>query len=307
MTLREVLVLVVVALALFVLHWVLQKKTSPSAVPTTHAPFDPLSPSGLPLGVTAVLARAPLLGVGHVINEFYSSFSMSTDPSQPGPGLDIEGRYVENGKVVKASTSLSTAADLSRFPLTYAAGHDYYSLGGAQSWGRLRGGDWKAFVRAVARPVPLKALLPGAVLLVEGVQDGTGEPSCVSVSGSFEALGIVVRRGGVLLIDDAPAQITTSFILVESGGLLQAGANAQGGAYRFQSQLNISLVHPPAGYSSMGVVPSQYSYKVYAPGVTDVTRSASRSSREAAWPLTIALAQRPFASASMATTSSMVP
>ena len=205
-----------------------------------------------------------------MINEFFSSFSMSTDPSAAGSGLDIEGRYVEGTKVVKPSTSLATAADLSTYLLTYAAGHTYYSNGSSPwAWGLLEGGSWHAFVQARAKPLARSVLNADTVLLVEGAQNASGYPVCVSTAGSFDVLGIVVRRGGVLLIDDVDATVTTQFVLVESGGLLQAGSSAQSG-YRLRSKLSIVLTHPPGGYADMGVVASQYSYTVYAPGVEDV-------------------------------------
>lgn len=93
---------------------------------------------------------------------------------------------------------------------------------------------------------------------------------------SITVKGLVVRHGGILFIksskDNNPLTIKTEFILVESGGLLQAGATAISTRYNPKSKLRIILTNPPTGYGKMGVVASQYSYKVYAPGVNIETK-----------------------------------
>ena len=80
-----------------------------------------------------------------------------------------------------------------------------------------------------------------------------------------------MRHGATLFINDQSTRIRTQFILIESGGLFQAGSKWNN-SYRFQSPLSIILTHPKEGYSANKNVASQYSYTVYAPGVKRVEK-----------------------------------
>ncbi len=76
---------------------------------------------------------------------------------------------------------------------------------------------------------------------------------------------LVVRHGGQLLLRP-PLEVRAECILVESGGLLQAGAKGAPalGPVRFTLSAN------PHGFLRCGVLTSQYSYKFYAPGTKRV-------------------------------------
>ncbi|KAK3258353.1 hypothetical protein CYMTET_32598 [Cymbomonas tetramitiformis] len=80
-------------------------------------------------------------------------------------------------------------------------------------------------------------------------------------------LGVVVRRGGVLFMDDVDSELDLHFMIVESGGLFQAGSR-HSAAHRFQSHLVIQYEHEywvDAGNAPLTA--SQYSVEVLHPGV----------------------------------------
>lgn len=193
-----------------------------------------------------------------------------------GAGLDILGRYCECDvdHVVKEAAFWGPTgpSELAKFPLTFRAGHPYYAFsrtGDLDSFGRLSGSSWAAHVRNCA--VKLDSSKLGAadsILLVE-TDPSNGRRPIVCLSGDVRLRGIVVRRGGILLIDD-DVPVTTlrvNFILVETGGVLQAGAVSDSTDYLYRNRLNIILTHPSDGYGTMPVVASQCPYQVYAPGV----------------------------------------
>lgn len=209
----------------------------------------------------------------------YSCWSQAaqTFPTIPGFGRDDTGTYI--GTDLTATEQLhengyTTALDLDKYPLTYPIGHDYYTAGvdgDTAAFGTITG-SWSAYVANVA---DLKAYIsapnPLKVVVIEAPRDGT-QRKPVAIKSDLNVTGIVVRHGGVLVVDDAQSiNIRTNFILVESGGLLQVGTPLyRYGATKPGSKLTITLTHS-VPYVQGGVVTSQYGANVYAPGITPYT------------------------------------
>lgn len=177
-------------------------------------------------------------------------------------GIDQQGNLVENGQTVKKGYD-ENVQDVPA--LTFELGHPFWT----NEWGKLSGGSWPAYsarfsVNKVSELVDISNSAE-KVLVIESNEGGEYAPVLLDVD--LEVKGIVVRNGGILVVnDDKTLNIKSEFVLVESGGLLQAGTK-QDDAYRFQNQLNITLTHPPGGHDAMGDVASQFSYSWYFPGV----------------------------------------
>ena len=174
--------------------------------------------------------------------EFFSMMSQGGDI-----GVDETGAFHGGGA---ARPGLTSKQDLQKYPLTFSCGHPYYDK---TKFGLLSGGSWSSFVRQFT-PVTVQAQSSG-VLLVEG----PGDP--VYLNSSVDLLGIVVRRGGILLVDDVDLTIRLSYLLVESGGLFQAGSH-HNDAYRFNSRLSIAMTSPEKDLH----LASEYSAEIYFPG-----------------------------------------
>eukprot|EP00854_Cymbomonas_tetramitiformis_P001064 gene1064-1612_t len=206
------------------------------------------------------------------VDEFYTLDSMrNADDLSTNvvAGVDIYGDFVDDAGSTLRQSGLKTASELSKWPLTYAAGHPYYESD-TNSWGKLRGGSWGAHVRSTAKELNLTQVsnFQGnrSILVVED-ENRTGD--CVFRLGHsrVDLLGIVVRKNAVLLIDEIDMTIRVGFILVESGGLLQAGSHHHD-AYRFDAHLQIVFTHDywvDAGNAP--VTAGQYSAEVLHPGV----------------------------------------
>jgi len=230
---------------------------SPSPLPGNFPP-----PSDAPV----VVLREPW--------EFYSRDHKPQGMSGP-EGRDREGNlYDPSG--ARIEEGLGSASALARYPLTYAFGHPYWKPG---SIGALAGADWSAHLARFGPAQRLSALVktppsPSQVLTVEApsVKGGEYAYAPVILDRPLDVAGIVVRRGGILLVADTALTLRVQFILVESGGLFQAGASSPaGGEFRFRAPLDIVLTHPAEGYLAMGAVASQYGSRVYHPGSTGAT------------------------------------
>jgi hypothetical protein len=176
-----------------------------------------------------------------------------------GNGRDVNGTLFANNIAVPGEGGYSTRADLEKYLLTYAFGSPYYTQG---SMGYISNTDsWKDAISIFPalnfdgyNPLTLKE----NIIIVN-----TRSP--VRLSSSLDVGGIVVRNGGILLIDDVPEMIIrTKFILVESGGLLQAGSDIDN-KYRYKGSLKILLTNDSESSHGIPIV-SQYSGKVYFPG-----------------------------------------
>lgn len=226
------------------------------------------SPSQIPgSNCTQFALPAPQFLIETEIRSFFSA--ASTD----GYGRTVEGDLVDAKGNVK-EVGLKTATDLAKYPLTYAFGHPYWDTG---SIGNLNCVNWKEHLGRFPdkNRLDVSKLNANNILVVSSNQkNGNYIYSPTIIDKSFTAKGIVVRQGGILLIDSAEITIETEFILIESGGLFQAGSTWNDD-YRFGGTLKIILTHPNEGFSSMGAVASQYTYKVYAPGVTRTTDTSA--------------------------------
>ena len=254
--------LIVVGVIIFLVLFFNSKSPPPSPSPSVSStPAPPFSSA--PLG-SSVTLREPW------------SFYLRTNKPR---GLDgPEGRDKEGALFDKTGTKIEegfgTASSLAQYPLTYAFGHEYWKPG---SYGFLTGPGWGGHLARFPPQNRLSNILDvpvskTQVLVVEArsVTRGEYDYAPVVLDMSLDVAGIVVRHGGILLVDDADLTIRTQFVLVESGGLFQAGSSSTA-SFRFQSNLDIVLTHPGDGYLSMGAVGSQYSSRVYHPGSTGAT------------------------------------
>ncbi|NBP16265.1 hypothetical protein EBU95_18080, partial [bacterium] len=222
---------------------------------TTETPYHPSSSSS-----TFTPANVYLAEPWH----FYSNHSTGGIKGRD----DLGNLYNENKIIIEkglcVERNLEGKNDLQKYLLTYSAGHPYYTQPG---YGQLYGKKWHDHVQKYGIPLEENGISsdPDKVLVVE---DGN-VPIFLGLSSSYRFKGIVVRHGGILWIDDLPSQtikIEIEFILIESGGLLQAGSKYKQG-FRYQNHLNIIFTNPPEGLINMGNISSQYSYMVYFPGV----------------------------------------
>jgi hypothetical protein len=183
-------------------------------------------------------------------------------------GRQNDGGFYDGDILIEPG--LDSADDLASYLHTFAFGHEYWNRG---SIGCLHGGSWEAFTNCFMSSKLSSYTLDSKSVLV--IEDGI----VVCDLATVRCVGIVIRHNGILLIKgDRNVRISCEFILVESGGLLQAGSNHASGLYRFLPKLDIVLTHPAQGYDAMGSITSQYSYKVYNPGAviqsTDIAQSS---------------------------------
>ena len=171
-------------------------------------------------------------------------------------GVNQNGDLWEGGKPTSAPNFRGVQPR--DFPCRPAAGMP----GGAA----LAGGDWAGFcsraVKGGATFLTGETHPPGVALLVEGEE--------VVIAPPFAIGGIVVRRNGTcyLMPNEKGGTISCGFILVESGGILQAGSTGGGGGYRVRPDLplHIMLVPEAEGYWRTGTPASQYGTLFHNPG-----------------------------------------
>ena len=194
------ILLICLGLALIFIALLNLSQNSPCNQPPVKKPGK-LEVSNYPPSVHLVSNEPPWKNEPHCVNEFFGYMSTATTSSGAnGNGLNLLGQYCEgtNTTVVHGETSLQSAADLAKFPLTHRAGHPFY-YDTQTEWGQLKGCNWKDHVHSQAMPLDEASFTPEAILLVEGQG---GLPVIVSISGNIRLRGIVVRRGGVLFIDE---------------------------------------------------------------------------------------------------------
>ena len=222
-----------------------------------------------------------------VDDERFFLSSMSTDMQN---GRDEMGNLTIDGSQLESG--FSTKGDLERYPLTFCAGHDAYQSGrivNAQLAFTERDKDWNTYVKRVARRIVITDQSSTGSGVLEITPTSTGG-AFVYLDGGVDLAGIVVRHGGVLFIlaDTTTVTLRVGWILVESGGLFQAGSvypNLLGRTRRSMRLTNPSdgslraleiVVATPDKYSyaRAGELASQYSYTVYAPGVRKAAGTA---------------------------------
>ena len=244
-----------------------------------------------------------------VLNWFFQASSITLMNEQTAYGVGMDGSFgswhVEDGTKAGGSylDGLNTKNALEKCPLTFPIGHPYYdesttpqAIAAAEAFGSFtKSGatSWQTHVEKQATPVDVSQEENAAqgVLLVEKPADSeTQKALCLKVppSGELSLLGIVVRHGGVLLFEDKDLLLRVGFVIVESGGLLQAGSHF-GDAYRFTSNLRIVLDHQlygagafdavngysdSNGYANAPVPASEYGSAVYGPGIGDDAKDA---------------------------------
>lgn len=194
---------------------------------------------------------------GSQIGRFASEGEFYSITSTGGSiGRTTAGDYVVNGQVKESG--YGDAKSLSYFSFTYAHGHPFY---GSNGEGSLTGNSWSEHARGFAPSLQKcgPASAPDKVLVIE-----QGDKMCLDTDAEFE--GLVIRQGGQVLVA-GNATLKVQFLLIESGGLFQAGSTYND-KFRFDGQLTILLTNPDGGYAAMRCPASQYSYQVYAPGVT---------------------------------------
>lgn len=188
--------------------------------------------------------------IGYSLSPPYYFYSL-----QNGTGRDVNGTLFNNNVAVSGEAGFSTVANLNMYPLTYALGNPFYQPGtfgfinNATSWTDAIKG-FPALNVSAFTPETLRQ----NIIIIES--------NILRLTSSIDVGGIVVRKGGILLIDEANIlTIRVQFIIVESGGLLQAGTPR----FRYNGVLNILLINDSM-MSSGQMLASQYSSRVYFPG-----------------------------------------
>ena len=178
----------------------------------------PVPPAPTPTQAPAVYGKPQLRPYAYFISK--AAYNKKS-------GRDLDGNlFLEAAGAVPVEAGFKTAADLALYPFRFAHGHPFY----AAAPGQLQGSTWSEHVRKVAEAVPqqtLQALQADSSQVLEVSGSGLFFIDTAKISGGqLRCRGLVVRHGGTLLFDDA-ADLTLSveFVLVESGGVLQAGSH----------------------------------------------------------------------------------
>ena len=218
------------------------------------------------LVLAALLAGAYAWAFGNPLSPTHPPLPCPTNPdltflepqrfsfAMQGPGRKSNGDYVDaTGNVVEKG--FNSRDDLARYLLTYAEGHPHGNA--------LQGRSWKDHVNRTEYQRICSTQAGDRVLVVQSGQ------KCALVDADLQVAGLVVRTGGALLVAGA-VTLKCNFILVESGGLMQAGSRyAASHRYDDDAKFAILLTNGPSPYETMTEVASQYGLAVYAPGITE--------------------------------------
>ncbi|KAK3288498.1 hypothetical protein CYMTET_4023, partial [Cymbomonas tetramitiformis] len=209
------------------------------------------------------------------LDEFFTLDSMAWSDGSLSYGIGLDGDFVDSNQTVLRSSGLKTKEDLLRYPLTYAAGHPYYTTAGNNMRGLscgsvASGSNWSNHVNTCgAQKITLNTNASRALNEVQVIEDAYDIGGAVYyISQPYVRLfGLVVRKNAVLFIDDIDTSIELTFLIVESGGLLQAGSRHNDN-WRFQSKLTFTYTHDHFGDAGNGqVTAGLYSAEVHHPGV----------------------------------------
>ena len=179
-------------------------------------------------------------------------------------GRDRNGNLMDNGNTIEKG--IDTRDESLPYPLTFEAGHEYYSENeNAPDWAIIDASKtetWSDHVNTHGSCISGENIVSPEVLVIEG----TGVRSIQGIN--VDVKGLVVRQGAVLMIG-GNVNLNTEFILIESGGLFQCGAeNLKYGKDTTKEKFTINMETTSLGVAKQGSVASQYSYKWYLPGVT---------------------------------------
>ena len=209
----------------------------------------------------------PPLNVPYVNIDNNPSNYYSIDSTNGSYGLNMEGDLIDGTKTI--SLGLKTVDDLNKYPLTFAIGHPYWkqkSIGDLSYYN-----SWDQYInnyksqQLLSNILGQQKLTEQDTLVIEGPTDGSYSPVIIDIP-EINITGLVVRKMGICLFGPS-CKLRTQFVLVESGGLLQAGSSFSE-TTKYNNNLDIVLINPSDGFTSMGEVASQYSWKVYAPGAS---------------------------------------
>lgn len=222
--------------------------TSPAASPTSSPSTSPAASSVLPPGCSLEMPW-----------KFYARSSVDGQH-----GVDDYGNLSNPGKVINNNwKTMTDEVDNEAYYLPPP-----YRRKGVSSWSKtvqyaLNSGDYtRVFASDRHR-----------VLLVEA-------PAKIVIGSSLDLEGLVVRRGGSVLICPLPGEENTltlslEFVLVESGGLLQCGYagdpdSLTDDSARLDPQLRVvvQMLNSSYGYFKSGVPCSQYPPHILQPGAT---------------------------------------
>lgn len=262
--------LICVALAgcIWALIRLLHKTDSATAPPPPPTPNTPSPPPNAPVP-SGVSFEDPW--------KFYSIQSVDGNN-----GVDINGDLRTDNKISTDARWQSMDSFLTRSDFLFRAPFS------GDSWDDILREQLKkgaAVLRNVSQPAKC--------LLVEA-------PAVVILTGDCSLEGLVVRRGGTVLLAPGLLQeahglgrtpralsgggsmkLSLQFGLCESGGLVQCGfAEREGREARLPADrsLLIQFVDAPQGFRSAGAACSQYSYRVHTPGVTEIPSDQSELS-----------------------------
>jgi hypothetical protein len=254
-----VLVLLI-GVALAVCIWALIKLMHKSSGPASPPPPPAQTPSVPP-------PPPPHLLPGVSIEDPWKFYSMHSVDGKNG--VDIDGNLCIDSKVSTDPRWQSMDKHLSDYPFR----------------GPLEGGSWQEILDSVRNQkntmVWPNLLAEKRCLLVEA-------PAVVILTGNCTLEGLVVRRGGTVLLapgfsqesrlgkgqrDPAGGSMTLSlqFGICESGGLIQCGFAGEDREARLPANLSlvVQFLDAPQGFMKTGAACSQYSYRVHTPGVTE--------------------------------------
>jgi len=203
------------------------------------------------------------------------------DDGKPLQGVDARSFYAisstdgklgrnNHGDLIDGEGNVEEAGirDTNNYFQTLPVGHPFYvskTSSGEQTWGILQKGQtWRKHCKKhfgrFEYPIENN---PTGVLVVENGKT-------LLLQSNVTVKGLVVRKGGKVFIcsregSTTDVTIRCEFILIESGGLLQAGAETA--PFDADTRLKFIMVSTPHGRAKQGVVASSYSYKWYCPGV----------------------------------------
>ena len=255
------LIAVALGLCIWALLRLLKSNNPPATPPATPPTPQPPNPPSAP----GVSLEDPW--------KFYAK--MSVDGVN---GVDNLGNLYVGGEPVNEPKWSSMDASLMDSKFSFRGPYS------GSSWGQILQTQLDKRATVISNLVA-----PRSCLLVEW-------PAVVILTGDCSLEGLVVRRGGTVLLapgfsqerqkataaSGASMKLSLQFGICESGGLIQCGyaSSEQDGAARLPPDLRllIQFVDAPQGFMKSGAACSQYSYKVHMPGVTtlpDDPRTAS--------------------------------